>query len=306
MEHSLHVASVAKTIARALCLNEDLVEAMAVGHDLGHAPFGHKGEKILREIAENNGSSFSHELHSLRLVDTLDSPYPNHPGLNLTFAVRDGIACHYGEGFEQTLTPDREKHPDSLKTMKRGEGRPATLEGCIVRWADKIAYLGRDLEDAVILGLVKKEDVPPVVQEKLGTTNRDIIANLVEDLVQHSSDDRLSVSGPIHEALTAFYSFSMENIYRTDKATKHYPQIERATHFLFDFLLEELGRTRGDPEEFLASSEYHLRVFGEFLRDDVRAQNAEHPQLVIDFIAGMTDSFFADAFKALFLPFSTV
>ena len=128
IEHSLYVASVAQTIAKALGLNEDLVVAIAVGHDLGHAPFGHMGEKSLDTVAKKYGLGFSHELHSLRMVDFLESPYEKHPGLNLTFAVRDGIVCHYGEGFEQRLSPDREKSPDTLKSMKRGEYRPSTLE----------------------------------------------------------------------------------------------------------------------------------------------------------------------------------
>ncbi|KKK85961.1 hypothetical protein LCGC14_2768020, partial [marine sediment metagenome] len=162
LEHSLYVASVAETIARALRLNEDLVRAIALGHDLGHAPFGHKGEKVLNDCAKEFGSEFSHELHSLRVVEHLESPYleQGHPGLNLTFAVRDGIACHYGEGFERELAPDRLKKPKDLANMKRGEALPATLEGCVVRWADKVAYLGRDLEDAVQLGLFGWEDMP--------------------------------------------------------------------------------------------------------------------------------------------------
>jgi dGTPase len=98
MEHSLHVASVSQTIARALQLNEDLVEAIAVGHDLGHAPFGHIGERSLDRVAKKHHLDFSHERHSLRVVDLLESPYDKHPGLNLTFAVRDGIVCHFGEG----------------------------------------------------------------------------------------------------------------------------------------------------------------------------------------------------------------
>ncbi len=121
LEHSLYVASVATTIARALRLNEDLVQAIAIGHDLGHCPFGHQGEECLNQIAERYGFTFHHELQSLRVVDVLACPYQDHNGLNLTFAVRDGIACHYGEAFEQTLKPDREKNAGALATVRRGE-----------------------------------------------------------------------------------------------------------------------------------------------------------------------------------------
>jgi len=172
LEHSLHVASVATTIARALRLNEDLVQAIAVGHDLGHAPFGHAGERVLDVLAKKKDLSFAHELHGLRVVDKLDSPYENHVGLNLTFAVRDGIVCHYGEGFEKELRPDQDKAPSCLTKTVRGQSRPTTLEGCVVRWADKIAYLGRDLEDAITLKLLDEVEVPDEVKTAMGTRNR--------------------------------------------------------------------------------------------------------------------------------------
>ena len=186
LEHSLYVASIAKTIARVLELNEDLVQAIAIGHDLGHAPFGHEGEKFLCKLAQANGlDGFTHELHGLRVVDRLDSPYlkrQGFPGLNLTFAVRDGIACHCGERFERILKPDFGKQPSELLTMERGTAAPATLEGCVVRWSDKISYLGRDLEDAYTLELAKPEQVPKSVRERLGVTNREMINHLIEDL----------------------------------------------------------------------------------------------------------------------------
>ena len=139
LEHSLYLASIGKTIAKKLGLNIDLVQAIAIGHDLGHAPFGHEGEKYLNELGKNHGINFKHELHSLRVVDEIDSPYPDHKGLNLTFGVRDGIACHNGESFEQILEPVRNKTAEQLKGMKKIGESPATLEGCVVRFADKIA-----------------------------------------------------------------------------------------------------------------------------------------------------------------------
>ncbi len=214
MEHSLHVASVATTIARALRLNEDLVNAIAVGHDLGHAPFGHKGEKSLDTIAKKHGLTFSHELHSLRVVDYLEPLDDEHHGLNLTFAVRDGIACHYGEKIEN-LSPDRDKPDDSLATMQRGKALPSTLEGCVVRWADKVAYLGRDFEDAVELGLLNRGDLPSDVTTVLGKTNTEIIASLVSELTRNDPEsDSLEVSDEVYNAINTFYKFSIEKYIR--------------------------------------------------------------------------------------------
>lgn len=309
MEHSLHVASVARTIARALRLNEDLVTAIAVGHDLGHAPFGHMGEKSLQRIADDHGLWFCHELHSLRVVDYVESPYKEHHGLNLTFAVRDGIVCHYGEQFEQSLAPDRTKPFDVLINTRRGHSRPASLEGCVVRWADKVAYLGRDLEDAITLGLVEKDEVPDSVTNNLGISNRDIIASLVRELCRtraENGEDKISVGDEIHKALNDFYAFNMKGIYQRPEATKYREQIDRAMKLLFAFLLDRVDSADGNLEA-LKKGGRTLDVFVEFLRDDIRNWNAVgSEQLVIDFIAGMTDSFFIDSFTELFLPRSIV
>jgi len=118
LEHSLLVASVSRTISKALGLNNELVAAIAVGHDLGHAPFGHEGERCLGILAKDNGLRFEHEPHSLRVVDRLERMYKEHPGLNLTFAVRDGIACHCGEKIDQRLSPDRKKQSVNLEDPK--------------------------------------------------------------------------------------------------------------------------------------------------------------------------------------------
>ena len=308
LEHSLYVASVATTIARALELNEDLVRAIAAGHDLGDAPFGHKGERSLAEIVKEHGLSFSHELHSLRVVDHLESPYKEHRGLNLTFAVRDGIVCHCGEKFERSLRPDRSKSPDDLKATIPRESRPATLEGCVVRWADKVAYLGRDMEDAITLKIIQPEDVPKAVRRTLGCSNREIIASLIRELARGRSDeDCISIGQEMNTALNEFFEFNLEKIYRTPEATHHFRQIDRAARFLFDFLLQELSSVKGDTEKLKSSPEQCLQVFAEFLTDDVRDWESEDkPRLVLDYIAGMTDSFFIASFVQLFLPQSSV
>ena len=143
MEHSLCVASIGRTVSKALGLNNELVAAIAIGHDLGHTPLGHHGETILKCFARKNRIPVAftgHELHSLRVVDVLECPYSgHHQGLNLTFAVRDGIACHCGEQFEQELCPNRNKTEGELAQMSERGAMPATLEGCLVRMVDKIS-----------------------------------------------------------------------------------------------------------------------------------------------------------------------
>jgi dGTPase len=305
------VASVAGTIAGALRLNTDLVAAIALGHDLGHAPFGHRGEKCLSELAKRHGlGQFCHELHSLRVVDVLESPYRGRGGLDLTFAVRDGIVCHYGEGFEQSLRPNRTKTPKALKSLRRRATRPATLEGCVVRVADKVAYLGRDLEDAVEVGLIKRDELPRSVSKVLGRTNRDIIARLVDDIVAHSSgQDCIALSRPMHAALNVFYKFSRKRIYESETVTRKFRQVRKAMEFVFgEFLdLAHSAKKSRDDDLFPGRSEWCVSVFEDFLKSDVRKWRNEKPaRLVLDFIAGMTDSFFIEAVEELHLPKSSV
>ncbi|MBE3117995.1 MAG: dNTP triphosphohydrolase [Candidatus Atribacteria bacterium] len=306
IEHSLHVASVARTISKALGLNNELVAAIAVGHDLGHAPFGHTGERVLDRLARKHGLAFAHELHSLRMVDRLDSTYDDYRGLNLTFAVRDGIACHYGEGFEPELVPDRHKKPERLLVMERGE-KPATLEGCVVRIADKVAYLGRDLEDALSVKMVCENSIPHTVRRVLGTCNGAIIGALIGDIYKNSQDkDSICLSADVHGALNEFYQFSRERIYQSPQVTRSFEVIEASIDRMFDHLLrlmsEWMSRDDGDPDVPEDGGKC-LKVLVEFLRDDVRLWRKENPvQLVIDFIAGMTDTFFMDCHKELFVP----
>jgi len=316
IEHSLYVASVAQTIARTLRLNEDLVRAIAVGHDLGHTPFGHMGEKCLGDIVKKKcGIGFSHELQSLQVVDFVERAYDKHPGLNLTFAVRDGIVCHYGEGFEEELTPDRDKTPEDLAKTVRGESRPATLEGCVVRWADKVAYLGRDLEDAIeVVRFVRKTDVPASVRDLLGTTNRDIIAKLITGLCECSNidEDRIAVCDDVQQALNDLYKFNMDHIYKTPQARSNEKQIKVSMGILFDLLLKRIQEADGDLAEIPTETDSDdpqsvWNVLRDFLDKDIRQwRKVPEHKLVVDFIAGMTDQFFIDCCRQLILPKSAV
>jgi len=309
IEHHLHVASVAATIAQALWLNVDLVRAIAIGHDLGHAPFGHKGEKSLKAIVESHGLSFTHELQSLRVVDRLESPYmPAYRGLNLTFAVRDGIACHCGEKFDECLSPDLDKTPEALLTMKRGD-RPATLEGCIVRWADKIAYLGRDFEDAIALNIIKQKELPKTVKDVLGQTNREMINRLIHELVNNGVDhNKLFVSMGVCNAMKELLEFNTARIYHSSQAQTTFDQVDRSMKIMFDLLMVRLDKACGDVNKIASEDEAQdptscWGVFQSFVRDDVgEGWNDSKHQVVLDFLAGMTDSFFCKACVECFLP----
>jgi dGTPase len=311
LEHSLHVASVARTISKALGLNNDLVAAIAIGHDLGHAPFGHHGETCLAKIVKTYRLDFKHEIHSLRIVDHLDSPYRKHPGLNLTFAVRDGIASHWGEGFEPELVPNRKKRPQDLMRAQRG-ALPATLEGCVVRMADKVAYLGRDLEDAIDAGgIVRRNDLPPLVKRYLGRTNGQIIGSLIGDIYDNSKGKgSIKVSTEVADALNEFNEFNKSRIYAHQYVKRYFGHIDACMKLMFDRVkkLIEQAQQDGDLRGLTADTEQKCPlVLAAFLKEDVWEWQKEKPaRLALDFVAGMTDPFFISCFEEQFLPRSTV
>ncbi len=311
LEHSLYVASIAKTIAKKLSLNIELVLAISLGHDLGHSPFGHEGEDCLNEIGYPCGIRFKHELHSLRVIDELDSPYPKHKGLNLTFAVRDGIVCHNGEKFERILKPKRDKSSDELCQMTELGPLPATMEGCVVRFADKIAYLGRDLEDARTIRIITDTEIPAIIKNKLGLKNRDIINVLIRDLVENSEEkDFLCFSEDVFEAFTSCKDFNHSKIYKHDVVINSFPKIREAMKAIFDKFTDIIkqGQEYGQIDFLNEKHQPHCyEVLAIFLKEDIRDWAQQLPErLSIDFIAGMTDNFFIETFKELFLPRSIV
>jgi dGTPase len=210
LTHTLEVAQVSRTVARALALNEDLVEAIGLGHDLGHPPFGHIGEDALdRCLAERFGSSFLHHEHSLRVVDTLER---DGQGLNLTMPVRDGILSHSGRAAE-----------------------PATLEGKIVRLMDRVAYINHDIDDSVRAGVITTADLPAGPIEILGETGPRRIDTLVHDLVEHSEKAGDIVQGElIGAAMTELREFMFERVYLGPEATREHAKIGRVVRSLFD------------------------------------------------------------------------
>ncbi len=305
MEHVLNVGSIAVTIARTLNLNQDLTYAIALGHDLGHAPFGHSGERVLDKCMKkvNKKSGFKHELHSLRVVEKLATRISKEKihercGLNLTFEVKDGIVSHCGEKYnEYSLRRDMEKTPQSLLSLKDRGHLPFTLEACIVRLVDKIAYVGRDIEDAVRVNLMNMHDIPMDIRNELGNTNGEIINTLVCDLVENSyRRDCIQLSTEKGQALEKLINENVRLIYKADKITRYEKIAENTLEGLFDSLLNSLS----DFERLQTNENKVYRMFYNFIADKAYDKSESDAQKVIDFIAGMTDQFAQSCFEEIY------
>jgi len=226
VEHVAHVDSVSYTIASALGLNTELTRAIAMGHDLGHAPFGHTGEKILSELSEKYiGKKFWHEQNGVHYVDNielLESPDRNYYNMNLTYAVRDGIISHCGEVNDTRLKP-RDDAIDLYKIEKAGKVQPFTWEGCVVKLSDTIAYLGRDIEDAITLGIIELNDLRELYkisrQISQGTVNTSVIMHeFIVDIVKNSTPELgIGLSAERAAMLNEVKAFNYAKIYRNPK-----------------------------------------------------------------------------------------
>ncbi len=297
--HTISVAQISKTIGRMLSLNVDLIEAIALGHDLGHPPFGHDGELFLSEVSQKVGlGNFNHNIQSLRTVDKIAKK--GH-GLNLTFQTRDGIISHNGEVNDQRLEPFPQKTEADIewyiREMAAGndvDTRPLTLEGCVVRITDTIAYIGQDIEDAIRIGLIKREDLPEQATKILGSSNGEIIETLVNDVVTQSYEKNyVAFSARIAEALFILKKFNYSYIYKNQKLKVNHSRIKRGFTILFDHYLDEFKKANKSSE-----------IFMHFLNSKIdRYHDENSPELIVrDFIAGMTDRYFTHLLKKLILP----
>lgn len=250
LTHTLEVAQVARTIARAMALHEDLTEAIALGHDLGHAPFGHAGEAVLNNICPHG---YRHYEQSVRVVEYIEK---KGEGLNLTFAVRNGILCHTNR------TAD-------------------TLEGNIVRVADKIAYINHDIDDAVRAGLLRSEDLPADAIQVLGTTKTERITAMIAAVIAHGYDS-IAMTAPVQEAHDILHEFMYRSVYYNPTAKR---EEKKAT-----VLLETLYA--------------HFRKHPEQLPEDYRAiaDKTDIDRAVCDYISGMSDGYAVDLYSELFVP----
>jgi len=301
--HVQLVAKIARTLARFLRLNEDLVEAIALGHDIGHAPFGHAGEAcIARLLEENQAGSFVHNAQSVRMLDRIEN---GGKGLNLTLQVLDGILGHNGEISERRITSSIEplswdtldKNVDACLTLPRKDEpdkhvRPSTLEGCAVRVSDIIAYIGRDIEDAITLGMITPKDLPKEATRILGQTNRDIINNLAMDLAHNSTTcSGLQFSDEAFVAMDTLKKFNYERIYRSKVIEDQKKCFEPIVRELFEAYLDDIDQ--GNEESAIFT--YFLKQ----MNPEYQSENTKY-RMVADFIAGMTDRFLLGQYKTRF------
>lgn len=303
MEHVLHVASIASTICRPLGLDTELAWAIGMGHDLGHTPFGHTGEKIISSLSVERGlPPFEHEINSLRAVDFLSN---NGSGLNLTYAVRDGIVSHNGESLNKRIIPTFKKK--DMKSLASRSGLiPATYEGVVVRFSDTIAYLGRDFEDASRLGIVNSDDLPEIVKNRLGTTNSKIITALVNDLIQGADEDNgIGFSDYVFEAVESFSEFNYQKIYRSKIMNGYTEYFSRLINLIIDYL-EKLYSSFGLEEEgyleernMLAAGFYsHMKEMYPVYME----KEGSDKRMIMDYVAGMTDNFCLDCANEILKP----
>jgi dGTPase len=251
LTHTLEACGIARNVARALGLNEDLTEAIGLGHDLGHPPFGHIGERVLDEcVQERYGVRFRHNEHSVRVVERLER---DGRGLNLTEQVRDGILNH------------------------TGSGKPATLEGRVVRVVDRIAYINHDIDDALRAGVIERSDLPADEIAALGETGTERIETLVTDLIERSGGtEDISQSEDVGGAMLRLRKFMFDRVYLAADAQRERPRIERLLRALFDHYAEH------PPPPVTPDAGDHERV--------------------VDYLAGMTDRFAIRTFADLSLP----
>jgi dGTPase len=308
VDHCLFMASIVETVARSLGLNADLGYAIALGHDLGHGPFGHAGESVLDRLAKTRGQGsvfFEHELHSLRVVDELASrPSTGTRGLNLTYEVRDGIVCHCGERDEQYLSPRAGDVPPLEAIRSRGLV-PITLEGCIVRMADRVAYIGRDIEDArSVFGRLPA--LPDRVVRVLGRENSAIINTLVHDLIRtnQKTPERIGFSDAVFEALCELYQYNVREIYRHPELLKYSRKIERMLDTILEWAMDLLATTPQDRwGKVEAGAPWPARFLNEFIvKMYPQDRRPETVQIVVDWVSLMTDRFARNVFEALVLP----
>ena len=299
MEHVLHVASIATAICRAMGLNDEMAWAIGMGHDLGHTPFGHIGEYILSDLMVKNGfDPFEHEVNGLRVVDFLSH-------LNLTYAVRDGIISHCGEHFIRTISPDfTVKDLDSIKS-KNGI-RPATWEGCVVRFSDQIAYLGRDFEDAARLGIVSRNDVPDICTKVLGSTNGEIINTLVEDIISNSEKEGcIAFSEDVYEAVRVMKDFNYTHIYLSPMLEGYEKYFRRLINLIYDYLSELLEKNGFEKDLYLQEGNMLSAGFYNYViekKDAYLEHDGNLRRIVFDYISGMSDNFCLDCGNEILRP----
>lgn len=304
--HVQLVSKISRTIGKALRLNEDLLEAIALGHDIGHVPYGHQGESILSNICKNNNlAKFKHNVQSVHFLDKIEDK-------DLNIQVLDGILCHNGETLKQSLKPDRKVEWDSYDSKiesinNNDDPMPMTLEGCVVRVSDLIAYLGRDLEDAVEVKLIDKElsDFPVECKEFFGYKSEKsessgsginwlVIDTLIKDIINNSyGKDGITFSSEAIAHVEKLKDYNYEHIYHNPLLLQEKPKIEQMYELMFEHYLQDLN------SENKNSLIYNHMIDSNWVSRDY-LNNSLPAERVRDFLAGMTDRYFENVFKNVF------
>ena len=323
IEHVNYVESISYTISNYLGLNSELTRAIACGHDVGHGPFGHKGEKVLSSISQKElGKPFWHEQNGLNIVDNielLDDYDGNKQNLNLTYAVRDGIISHCGEIDENSLKP-REEVIDLKKYTKPNEYAPFTWEGCIVKMSDKISYLGRDIDDAIEEKLLTNDmldELANITGISSRTSNSAIINRLVTDICENSSpEDGIRLSKTAVEMMDKIKAFNYKYIYGAKRMMPSNKYFELVINQIFDILIDTYDE-ENTPNKFLEMSKYYPNLSNNFYNWIVKYWNIgnrtglnnkiifdinkkeDYIQAIIYYISGMTDKFAIDMYNEI-------
>ena len=295
--HVQLVSKIARTIGRALSLNEDLIEAIALGHDIGHVPYGHLGERILNEISLRYGEGyFMHNVESVRTLMVLEN---NGKGKNLTVQTLDGILCHNGEFVQDLYKPVKKTKDDFLRDynacyMDKSYGKtliPMTMEGCVVRISDIIGYLGRDIEDAVRLGVFNSDEIPASLSKILGDNNSDIVNTIIMDIIENSiGKDYIKMSKDVYQAVKDLKEFNQIHIYDKANSKEDVENITKMFNDLFDGLIEVLENHDIDNNIYKT---YLQSMSEEYVN------NTTNARIVIDYISGMTDDFFVSEYNKI-------
>lgn len=297
--HVQLVSKIGRTVGRLLGLNEDLIEAIALAHDLGHPPFGHDGEGYLSALCQEHGlGPFLHNAQSVRFLENVEH---GGKGLNLTLQVLDGVLCHDGEINDNHMAPQPDKTFATLDAELAAKAaapalalRPMTMEGCVVRLCDTVAYVGRDLEDAISLGLVGRDELPADVADVLGRTNGTMVYRLVEDIAQNSlGQPHVAFSPEVGRALAALKSFNYQRIYKNPKIKTQHDKIAAIYRRLFEQYVDDIARGREQSP-----------VFRHFLdgMDQNYRQSTPPAGVARDFISAMTDDYFLRRYRRLVWP----
>ena len=319
IEHVNHVESISYTIANYLGLNTELTKSISVAHDLGHAPFGHKGENVLSEISKRDvGIPFWHEKNGLHFVDDielLEDDERNKQNLNLTYAVRDGIISHCGEINENGLKP-RKEAINLIKYNRPNQFAPYTWEACIVKISDNISYIGRDIEDAISIGILndkKLQELSEILEDGEGKTinNTIVINNLINDLCMNSNPEKgLMFSEHAYHMLKAIKKFNYENIYAAPKLLPSIQYFELVIHQIYETLkqaydgkntLKKLKKLEKQypyvVQSFLGWIDYYWDLtdrrtnYKNRIIYNVSENEKDYYKAIIDYISGMTDNY---------------